>query len=60
MAQKSVAQTGAVAGPGNQAWNIGHDKFVPARADNAQIRVQGGERIISNFRASAADTGKQC
>jgi len=52
VAQKTVADSLAFMGTCNQSGNVGDHKFSAIHADNAEVRVQGGERIVRDFGAS--------
>ena len=56
MAQEQAAQAGAVGGALDQAGDVGdHEAAVHFHADHAQVRVQGGERVVGHFRRRRRD-----
>src|SRR3546814_3766622 len=48
MAQKAVADAGAVGRALDQAGNVGDDEFMPLVADDAELGAQGSERSEEN------------
>ena len=59
VAQELVAQADAAVGAFQQAGNFHHHKILPGVADHAQGRLNGGERIIGDFRAGGGAAGNQ-
>src|SRR4051812_4468061 len=56
MTQELVAQTGALRGALDQAWNIrDHKTSIVVDAHHAQIGMQSGERIIGHLRLRCRD-----
>lgn len=60
MAKEPVADTDALMRAFDQSRNIGNDEFARIDAGNAQIRMQGGEGIIGDFRLGCRHAGKKC
>ena len=53
MLQKLVAQACTFGGTFDQTWHIGdHEALRMPNAHHTQVRVQGGKRVVCNFRAS--------
>src|SRR5690242_12202522 len=59
MAEKARAETGAVMGALDETRQIGDDEFLAVDADHAELRGEGGERVIGDLRPGAADRGKE-
>ena len=60
MAQKLVAQTGAFGRAFDQTGHVGDDKtLLGGHAHHAQIRVQGGERVVGDLGAGVGDGADQ-
>src|SRR5690606_34267194 len=58
--QEQVAQASTFGSAFDQAWNIGNHKAVCfGRTHHAQVRVQGGERVVRNARLGVGNTGDQ-
>src|SRR3546814_6695366 len=55
MAQKAVADAGAVGRALDQAGNVGDDEFMPLVADDAELWAQGSERIGADLCLRVAD-----
>ncbi len=55
MAEKAGAEPGALAGPFDQPRQVGDHKLgIVVKAHHAELRVQGRERVIGDFRAGMA------
>ena len=50
MAEEAVANAGALGRALDQPGNVGEDELAAAARDDAELRPQRRERIISNFR----------
>ena len=59
VAQKLMAQPGAGVGALDQARNIGQHQVTMVQHHHAQIGLQGGKGIISDFRPGLADYRQQ-
>ena len=60
MAEETVAKADALVRALDQAGNIGEHEFAPVDLDDAELRLQRGERIVGDFRLGRADGGKEC
>jgi hypothetical protein len=59
MGEELGAKAAAFRGAFDQAGNVGHDEFVPVDADDAEVRDQGGERVVGDLRPGVRDGGEE-
>src|SRR4029077_19123530 len=59
MAKEAVAEADALMGAFDQARNVGEHEFSAADIDHAELRMQGGERVIGDLRLGGADGGEK-
>ena len=59
MAEKAVADPLALVGAFDQARDIGQNEVAVARVDDAQMRMQGGERIVGDPGPGARNPGEE-
>ena len=56
-----MAQAPTLAGPGDQPRHVSHGELGPSRRlHHAQVRLQGGKRVVGDFRASRGDPRNEC
>ena len=59
MAEEAVAEADAFVRPLDQAGNVGQHEFAAIDADDAELRMQGCERIVADLRLGGRDDGQE-
>ena len=60
MAEEAVAESRAFMRAFDEAGNVGDDEFLGVgQADDAELRVQGGEGVVGDFRPGGGDDGEE-
>src|SRR5579864_3240936 len=59
VAEEAVAEADALMSALDQAGNVGEHEFAAADVDDAELRMQGGERVIGDLRLGGADRGEK-
>ena len=59
MAEKPVAETVALVRALDQAGNVGEHEVAPVDPDDAETRMEGGERIVGDLGLGGGDGGEE-
>ena len=59
MAEEAVAEAVAFMRALDEAGNVGEDEIAPVDADDAEAGMEGGERIVGDFRLGGRDGGEK-